>query len=293
MHRKFNNLERILPSKGRAGRPPEEASVKLALRWREPGTKKVFFSCVMAPNGCEFLLAGNVQIPAILSHAENGCSYMTPELRAFASENLSSNALSEHKGLKRSPSAAKLVQSDKPKKKKVPALKGQCMSAVFLLSVANAFFTATLDLDFTNTYKQQLNAKVNFAVLKLICCRGLVPHIIDSPEWKEAWSAGQKDCTIAPAKAFTSLYIPREAAKIRKLTISSLRSQPAGTITLTFDGTSTRAQSSVYSVHATTKMREAFFVEAINGTKESHTGVWCADRVLKVNQIQSICVKLN
>lgn len=134
--------------------------------------------------------------------------------------------------------------------------------------------------DFTNAGRKQLQTKLDHCIMKLICVSGLVPRILDSPEWKEFMATANSKYHPTPSDKFEEEIIPNEAAFVRRQVMEILKKE--GNLTLTFDGNSTRKPQSVYTVHVTTKDRDSYFVDGYEGSDEHHTGVWIKDKVLKV-----------
>jgi hypothetical protein len=125
--------------------------------------------------------------------------------------------------------------------------------------------------------RERTQQLVDHLIMQLICVRGLVPNILDSPEWKEL----MRILNINPtsAETFSNKIIPKEAAFVRKEQLKVL--QESENITITFDGNNTR-RDSIYFVHATTD-QNSYFVEGHIGSDAHHTTKWITDRLLMVN----------
>jgi hypothetical protein len=128
--------------------------------------------------------------------------------------------------------------------------------------------------------RKLFQSKVDHIIMRLICVRGLVPNLIDSPEWKELMGVLNSIYHPTSADIFADKHIPREAVYIRKQQIDNLRS--INNLTLTFDGNTTRKPHSIYTVHATTPSRDTYFLDAHEGSDERHTADWIENKVLKV-----------
>ena len=70
--------------------------------------------------------------------------------------------------------------------------------------------------DFSQAGKQQLNKKVNFIIVKLICINSLVPRILNSDEWEELMNALNPKCKVTGSDKFEHLYIPNEVQHVQK-----------------------------------------------------------------------------
>jgi hypothetical protein len=136
---------------------------------------------------------------------------------------------------------------------------------------------------------QHYQARVDHVIMRLICVRGLVPNVTDSSEWKELMGLLNDVYHPTSADTFADKHIPREAVFVRQQQIEKLRT--INNLSLSFDGTGTRRQDSLYTVHATTPSRESYFLDAYQGSDERHTTEWVKDKLLKVCSAQ-FCVRL-
>lgn len=123
--------------------------------------------------------------------------------------------------------------------------------------------------------------KVDLIILRLICVRGLVPNILDSPEWKELMTTLNGLYEPSSSTMFRNKYIPQEAAFVRSEQ-EKLLADEDDPVTLTFDGTTIRAQLSFYTAHATTSNRRSFLLDGHEGTGEHHNKDWIVTKLLKV-----------
>ena len=74
-------------------------------------------------------------------------------------------------------------------------------------------------------------------IMQLICARGLVPNLLDCPEWKELMRILNPYYNPTSAEKFSNKIIPKEAAFVRKEQLKVL--QESENITITFNGNST------------------------------------------------------
>ena len=127
---------------------------------------------------------------------------------------------------------------------------------------------------------KKFQQEVDHIIMRLICVRGLVPNLVDSPEWKELMQKLNGIYKLTSGDTFCDSYIPKEAAFVRDRQIDLLTKED--NLTLTFDGTTIRKQESFYTAHATTPARETYFLDGHQGTGEHHNADWIMDRLLKV-----------
>ncbi|KAF8329928.1 ribonuclease H-like domain-containing protein [Amanita rubescens] len=126
--------------------------------------------------------------------------------------------------------------------------------------------------------RKAFQLKVDHIVMRLICVRGLVPNVIDSPEWKELMETLNSNYHPTSSSTFSHDLIPKEAAYVRSQQIEHLKLQK--NLTLTFDGTTIRKPQSLYTVHATTPLREIYFLDGHEGSDAHHTTAWLKDKLL-------------
>ena len=114
----------------------------------------------------------------------------------------------------------------------------------------------------------------------LICVCGLVPNVLDSPEWKELMNKLNGMYKPSSSDAFCDTFIPQEAVFVQSKQIELLKAEED--LTLTFDGTSIRSNESFYTAHATTPSRRSFFLDGHEGNGELHDRKWITDNLMKV-----------
>lgn len=121
---------------------------------------------------------------------------------------------------------------------------------------------------------------VDHIIMRLICVRGLVPNVLDSPEWKELMNKLNGTYKPSSSDAFRDRFIPQEAVFVQNKQIELLKAEED--LTLTFDGTTIRSNESFYTAHATTPSRQSFFLDGHEGSGESHNRKWITDNLMKV-----------
>jgi hypothetical protein len=128
--------------------------------------------------------------------------------------------------------------------------------------------------------------KVDHVIMRLVCVRGLVPHILDTDEWKELVHLLNPVYHPTSSSTFEDKIIPKEAAFVRQKQLEILRNSE--NLVLTFDGTSIRNPASFYTAHASTPDRRSFFLDAHVGSDERHTAEWISQNLIKV----SFCIPI-
>jgi hypothetical protein len=127
--------------------------------------------------------------------------------------------------------------------------------------------------------QEQMQQSTDHIIMQLICVCGLVPNILDSPEWKELMHTLNPNYNPMSAEKFSNKIIPKEAAFVRQEQLKTL--WKSENIMITFDGNSTR-RDSIYFVHVTTD-NISYFVEGHIGSDAHHTTKWITDRLLTVS----------
>lgn len=127
-------------------------------------------------------------------------------------------------------------------------------------------------------------AKVaDLATVKLICGLGLPPYIVDTKWWKEFL----RDMTASQysgvsGTTLTEAHITGEAARVRELTLSYLKSDAVRYVTIGFDGGATKRRHSFLTIHATDQTKRAHFLNAANTSGVSHTGSYYSELLFEV-----------
>jgi hypothetical protein len=240
---------------------------RLVIKYRDEDSQKSSWGCVAS--GCTFLRQGNAQLERALKHATT-CKILQAdhvELWRQAIQESGDNSLGAR--LKKDLAAEDIPMEVEPPMKRLRAQNTLNMA------------------DLRETGKrvkeeacQLFQDKVDHVIMCLICVRGLVPHVIESPEWKELMGLLSDSYHPTSATTFADKHIPREAVYVREKQIKALRM--INNLTLTFDGNTTRKPHSVYTVHATTPSRETYFLDAHEASDERHTTQWVTDKLLKV-----------
>ena len=84
--------------------------------------------------------------------------------------------------------------------------------------------------------------------------------------------------------SFTDMYIPVEAARVTEEAIQKL--SKIKNLTISYDGSTTKAIKSIYTIHMTTpKSWEAYLIEGSEKLGVSHMGLQIANGLLKVSYI--------
>ena len=129
--------------------------------------------------------------------------------------------------------------------------------------------------------KKLKDLKSNQAVLKLICTLGLAPTIVNTNEWKTVVHSFDASTDTYSSTKFADTCIPAEAICVTDEAIVHLKK--LNNPTISFDGGTTRATESIYTIHITTpKSRQAYLTKGSERSGESHTGEQIADKLLKV-----------
>lgn len=128
--------------------------------------------------------------------------------------------------------------------------------------------------------REKFQDKVDHCIMRLICTRGLVPNVIDSPEWNELMGLLNPQYHPTSATSFADKHIPREAVFVREQQLQYLRQE--SNLTLTFDGTTIRKPSSIYTVHATDSERRTFFLDGHIGGDVRQNADWIETRISAV-----------
>ena len=123
--------------------------------------------------------------------------------------------------------------------------------------------------------------KINQAVLNLICGTGIPPTIVDTDEWKNVMSTIDNSVVTYGSTSFVDTYIPGEAARITEEKIRML--SKLKNLTISYDGGTTKAVESIYTIHVTTpRRRQAYLIEGNEASGVSHSGPQIAEELFKV-----------
>jgi hypothetical protein len=136
--------------------------------------------------------------------------------------------------------------------------------------VAGGSGSATLEIAVGEAGRKLLQAKLDLAVIHLICAAGLPPTLIDYPQWKYMFGLANSRYNPSSSTKFADDLIPGEAARVRALVLEYLKTQYD--LTISYDGATIKKPQSVYTVHFTTADGQSFLIEGQEASDESHTG---------------------
>ncbi|RDB28214.1 hypothetical protein Hypma_001371 [Hypsizygus marmoreus] len=287
------STEEAVPKKARAsesksiyqpnsslGRTPNDVMSRLVIKYIGDNNKRSW-GCVASK--CDYQAKGNAALDRVLKHATK-CKVLAaydPELYQMAIEESVSGSLgvrlSKCQNTEGEAAGTAEASGHQGTAQKKPAQSNQ--------------------LDLTQLRKaggkrkeeemKHFQLKVDHVIMRLICIRGLIPNVIDSAEWKELMTTLNSRYKPTSADVFADSYIPREAVHVRNQQIELLRKER--NLTLTFDGTTTRKPQSFYTAHATTPLRQTYFLDGHEGSDERHTTSWCKDKLTKTMNMVGPC----
>jgi hypothetical protein len=118
--------------------------------------------------------------------------------------------------------------------------------------------------------RQIKNLAANNHLVNLICHAGCPPVLVDDLYFKKFVAELDPNVTIYHSSTFADTYIPKEADRITAeaiKTLSKLRN-----LTITYDGGTTRALDSIYTIHVTPpNTRNPHLLEGHSSSGVSHT----------------------
>ncbi|KII82917.1 hypothetical protein PLICRDRAFT_120092 [Plicaturopsis crispa FD-325 SS-3] len=137
-----------------------------------------------------------------------------------------------------------------------------------------------MDIVFGEHGRKLLQARLDFAIIKLICVAGIPPSIATYQEWREVFSIANSSYQPVSRSTLEDSHIPGEAARVRQETYKYLDTQYD--LTISFDGGTIRRPQSVYTVHVTTADGRSFLLEGEEASGDSHTSEHIKQTVLRV-----------
>jgi len=129
--------------------------------------------------------------------------------------------------------------------------------------------------------RQKIHRALDLAIVKFFCVAWIPPAIADLDVWKDMLRISLPSYVPASRTRLMDNHIMSEQERVRQLQLDHLKAQHH--ISISFDGGALRSGESLYTVHATTVARDVMLLEGQDGTRESHTGVWIAELVLRVS----------
>jgi hypothetical protein len=271
---KLRNKCPVKMKKNGNGRPPDPLIGKLTIRLWDKVKQSPFWACRGLIDGCTYIHAGFPQKNRITPHAAE-CRFLSDDLRDLVSNYAAAASL----GAK----LEELTNNGTAPDDSTTSTEVSAVSASVPVGKKIKLTQTSLEHDFTQRGQEQQQAKINHCIVKLICVNGLVPNILDSDEWKEFMMTVNPKYRHTPSDKFEHEFIPNEAKLVEQKVLKILRGQK--NITLTFDGNTTRKPQSVYTIHATTKERDTYFLKGIEGSDQHHTADWVSELLSAVRLV--------
>jgi len=297
------STKRKLLQASNKGRKPDGLLALLVVKG-ETDDGKPTWSCI-APNCNHGPIKGNLQRERVLKHAVKCKHLQRYNSDAFEEAVLASKDGSLGAQLEGDIDATSMVEGKNFSSHASANGKLEAIAASHILSVSSAMPSnlitgnGRLNRDVLVASGQKVkeergkrfNVEVNHALVQLICVCGLVPNILDSPQWEHfVTTLGGGRYKRAGSDEFRNKFIPQEAVYVRDLQLKLLKSEE--NLTLTFDGTTIRKPQSFYTAHATTPSRQSFFLDGHEGSGEHHNTEWIMDKLLTVRQSIEIIFRL-
>ncbi|EJD33382.1 hypothetical protein AURDEDRAFT_177535 [Auricularia subglabra TFB-10046 SS5] len=249
----FHELEDIPEPEHTKGRKPSPLLMKLSILCRPRGntdTTKQRHRC-SAP-GCEQSWAGNRQSSRIMNHAMNECNFITASLRDEVIAASSSKSLA--------------VAVSTP---------AQPSTSTSLSQVPRPFES------FSRAGEEKRRAAILHAILSFFCAALIPPVVADLPEWKHLFVVLESRVKPVCSTTISDIQLVHESAHALEQSVEHLRT--LHNLTLTLDGGTTRAPTSLYTFHVTTpKFRDSHLILGLEDSGESHTAEWVRTAILDV-----------
>jgi hypothetical protein len=131
--------------------------------------------------------------------------------------------------------------------------------------------------------KSKREAEVNQKLLALLCVGNLPPNLTSLPEFQDFVHVLDPHVKLHSASSFQDKWIPHAAAKL-ELNQLNLKSSNE-LLTISYNGGTTRATKSIYTVHITTGIScSSIFYTGDEASGVSHTGEHIANLLIKVSR---------
>ena len=129
--------------------------------------------------------------------------------------------------------------------------------------------------------KKMRGLKINQAIIKLICGAGVPPTIVDTDKWKSVISTIDSSITTYSSTSFVNTYIPGKVLWVTDEVITKLLKFK--NLTISYDGGTTKAVESIYTIHVTTPNTwKTYLIEGNEQSGVSHSGPQIANELFKV-----------
>ncbi|KAG5223278.1 organellar single-stranded DNA binding protein [Salix suchowensis] len=262
----YEPLDELVVKKAKGGRWPCQLGQKLALTCykKHDPARKLIFHCVgmdpaRQPAGCmtvcDKIFAGpHRNLKWIKDHAAD-CEHLPKELQEEVNQDLSKNA-----------PLVKVAQMNLAgEKKKIVSTMELLVSSILVSKTAPSIIYMVS----RKTRIDGQNAQLEADLLKFAIVINIPLAVFDYPEWKKLVK-NVDACLISTTLChIRDILIPQEVGHVRTVQIKEL--WMCENLTITFDGNTTRAPESVYTIHAIQQVGPSQFT----GIGSDDTGNTC------------------
>ena len=226
----------------------------------------------------------------VFAHAKR-CLKLTEEQRHLASSASASNSPgalvaadnAQETGKLRATSSLQSIASSQSSFTSLP-------SSPLPLKASDAHLLPRGDGFFGPQGRQKTHRALDLAIVKFFCVARIPPAVADLDVWKNMFRVCLPSYVPASRTRLMDDHIMSEQERVRQLQLEHLKAQRH--ISISFDGGALRSGESLYTVHATTVARDVMLLEGQDGTRESHTGAWIAELVLRVSHYPFIPIDI-
>lgn len=287
----FEDLESPMP-RGPGGRKRIPLLDQISVYALRRGDNAKVYRCMFAPQGCSFSRAAPRKQTVWLTHGSE-CSFAPQTLREKCIEEQAKNAPvvqaeSEASGpsTKRQRTLDSSIESPDPCPTETTthnsAAQNPSSKTFKVLSHSELQQPSVLSLS-RKARREKLKAKLDYLILKYFVISSSPLSHLNLQEFKDIFREAAPEYTPPCASTMEDTLIPRQAAHVRVEMNRDLRKEC--NLTLTFDGNTSRAQESVYTVHVTTPERRVFLVEGNSASAKSHTAEYIFDVLKEVRHL--------
>lgn len=128
--------------------------------------------------------------------------------------------------------------------------------------------------------KEERHTRLNLAIVRLFCARGLPTFLAESEEWTDVFYIA--DPTYSPPSREMLEYKLIPAEQVWVIAQQTALLQKEENLTISYDGGTKGRGQAFWTIHVSTPSRKVYFVQGVEAAGESHTGIWIRDLVLKV-----------
>lgn len=187
---------------------------QLTTKYQDAKNGRMWWKCVMSPRGCDHVQAGNTQLDRVVKHSVK-CKYLQSEKNNLWEECVVMwDEWSLGAKIEKADNEGRSGQGGDNRDEVKEDVLGEPASERSHQGQLNVMQLKKAGKKEKKRMQQLYQDHVDLVIMKLICVCGVIPKVIDSPEWKALMNLLNPVYKPTSTDTFHDKYIPHEAVHV-------------------------------------------------------------------------------